>query len=179
MKRLLILITAIICTLHSWALQPERGYRGFIDSSNFLDLNFGFLVGSGGDSYVSTGFTTSHGYQFNNWLYIGGGTGFIYNLNWKGLKATHYNDKSRYVIPLFAEVRFDAKWEQFTPYFSTQIGVNMAERGGLGVTVYGNTSSYLEHTCLPDGTHTDTQVKSYNGNVATFTARLGFEFQLP
>lgn len=201
MKRLLILITVTICTLHLWALQPERGYRGFIDSSNFLDLNFGFLVGSGGDSYVSTGFTTSHGYQFNNWLYVGGGTGFIYNLNWKDLKATNYNDKSRYVIPLFAEVRFDAKWKRFTPYFSTQIGANVAERGGLyfsptigyrfnwgrksainfglGVTVYGNTSSYLEHTCLPDGTHTDTQVKSYTGNVATFTARLGFEFQLP
>lgn len=185
----------------AWAVQPERGYRGFIDSNNFLDLNIGFLVGSSGDSYVSTGFTTSHGYQFNDWLYVGGGTGFVYNLNWKDLEATHYNDKSRYVIPIFAEVRLDARWNRFTPYFSAQIGGNVAERGGLylsptvgyrfnwgrksainfglGATVYGNTQSYLEHVSLPDGGHTYVTKKSYSGNVVTFTARLGFEFQLP
>ena len=141
----------------------------------------GFLVGGGGDSYVSTGFTTSHGYQFNSWLYVGGGTGFVYNLNWKPLWQTHKNDKSRYVIPLFAEVRLDAKWNRFTPYFSAQIGANVAERGGfyfspmigyrfnwgrrsainigLGATLYGNTYSYLDHTYIPGVGHIDEAVK--------------------
>lgn len=108
-----------------------RGYRSFIDSSNFLDINIGFIVGSPGDSHVSTGFTTSHGYPFNRWLYVGGGTGFVYNLNWKDPGLGNYNTNSRYVIPIFAEVRFDAKWHRFTPYLSTQIGGNVAERGGI------------------------------------------------
>ena len=201
MKRLLAILLLAITTLSSWSLQPERGYRGFIDSNNFLDINMGFLVGGGSDSYVSTGFTTSHGYQFNSWLYVGGGTGFVYNLNWKPLAQAHKNDKSRYVIPLFAEVRLDAKWNRFTPYFSAQVGANVAERGGfyfspmigyrfnwgrrsainigLGATLYGNTYSYLDHTYVPGVGHIDEAVKRYDGNVVSFTARLGFEFQLP
>lgn len=201
MKRFLIFIFIIISAAAAWAVQPVRGYRGFVDSSNFLDINIGFIAGSPGDSHVSTGFTTSHGYQFNRWLYIGGGTGFIYNLNWKNPIAVSYNDKSRYVIPVFAEVRLDARWNRFTPYFSTHIGGNIAERGGLyfsptvgyrlnwgrksainfglGVTIYGNTCSYADHTCLPDGSHIDIVKRHYNGNAVSFTARLGFEFQLP
>lgn len=201
MKHFLIIITIAISSVAAWAVQPVRGYRGFVDSSNFLDINIGFIAGSPGDSHVSTGFTTSHGYQFNRWLYIGGGTGFIYNLNWKNPIAVSYNDKSRYVIPVFAEVRLDARWNRFTPYFSTHIGGNIAERGGLyfsptvgyrfnwgrksainlglGATIYGNTASYSDHTCLPDGDHINVAKSYYNGNVVTFTARLGFEFQLP
>ena len=104
------------------------------------------------------------------------------------------------MIPVFAEVRFDARWNRFIPYFSAQIGANVAERGGMyfsptvgyrfnwgrksainfgvGTTIYGNTCSYLEHTCLPDGGHIDVAKTRHNGNVVSFTARLGFEFQL-
>ena len=201
MKHFLIIITIAISSVAAWAVQPVRGYRGFVDSSNFLDINIGFIAGNPGDSHVCTGFTTSHGYQFNRWLYVGGGTGFIYNLNWKSPVLGYHNDKSRYVIPVFAEVRLDARWNRFTPYFSAQIGGNVAERGGiyfsptvgyrfnwgrksainlgLGATIYGNTASYSEHTCLPDGSHIDVEKSRRSGNAVTFTARLGFEFQLP
>lgn len=105
MRHFLIIITIAISSVAAWAV---RGYRGFVDSSNFLDINIGFIAGNPGDSHVCTGFTTSHGYQFNRWLYVGGGTGFIYNLNWKSPVLGYHNDKSRYVIPIFAEVRLDA-----------------------------------------------------------------------
>lgn len=80
-----------------YAVQPTQGYRGFVDSSNYLDLNFGFLVGDGGSSRIYTGGSSTHGYQFNNWLFVGGGVGFEYNLDWK---SDRNNDgEHRYVIP--------------------------------------------------------------------------------
>lgn len=201
MKRLFITLSILIASLSTWALQPERGYRGFIASDNFLGINIGFIAGEPGDSQVSTGIITSHGYQFNRWLYLGGGTGFIYNLDWKNPSYAYWNDKMQYVIPVFAEVRLDAKWGRFTPYLSSQIGANVAGRGGLyfspmfgyrfnwgrrsainfglGMTMYGNTFTGFDHTCTPDGQHIDTKYTIRNGNAVEFTARIGFEFQLP
>ena len=70
-----IFLVIIVCSLTSPARQPEKGYRGFVDWDNMLSIDFGFIFGYGGDSRIISGFTTSHGYQFNNWLYVGGGTG--------------------------------------------------------------------------------------------------------
>lgn len=200
-KRIHLLIAIFILANTANARQPDKGYRGFIESDNFIDLNFGFIAGDPGDSHFCSGIITSHGYQFNDWLYVGGGTGFIYNFNWKNPQQVLFNEKMHYVIPVFAEVRLDAKWNRFTPYFSTQIGGNVAERGGLyfspmvgyrfnwggrcainlglGMTMYGNTVTTSDHICTPDGEHLDYTVSHYNGNVVSFTARVGFEFQLP
>ena len=126
MKRLLLIITLSLATICTYALQPQRGYRTFVDWNNYLDLNIGFIAGEPGDSKVFTGFTTSHGYQFNSWLYVGGGTGFQYNLDWK--KYGNNDGDCRFIIPVFAEARLDARWHRFTPYFSLQLGTQIGHK---------------------------------------------------
>lgn len=189
-----VFLFGLIGSFTSMARQPQRGYRGFIDWNNFLEFNFGFLAGDPGDSRFYTGFTTSHGYQFNDWLYVGGGTGFTYNLNYSSNR--HENDFTHFVIPVFAEGRLDAKWGRFTPYFSTQLGVNVVNHGGVylspmvgyrfnwgrksainfgvGMTLFGHRVSYLSYDPIeenPNGT-----LKNNHGTWMKFTARLGFEF---
>lgn len=182
-----------------YAVQPTQGYRGFVDSSNYLDLNFGFLVGDGGSSRIYTGGSSTHGYQFNNWLFVGGGVGFEYNLDWK---SDRNNDgEHRYVIPLYAEGRLDAKWGKFTPFFSARIGANLADHGGLyfsptigyrfnwgrksainlglGISVIGSRYSYYDHILAPGGGLINGDLIYYQGHAVKFTARLGFEFQIP
>lgn len=186
-------------TISAMALQPQRGYRAFVDWSNYLDLNLGFLGGDPGSSRVFTGFTTSHGYQFNDWLYVGGGAGMEYNLSWK--KYGNNDGESRFIVPVFAEARLDARWNRFTPYFSAQLGANLSDHGGiyfspmvgyrfnwgrksainfgLGATIFGRRYSYHEHINSPDGGIVEGPEVHYQGTLVKFTARLGFEFQLP
>lgn len=185
-----------LCMIGAYARQPEKGYRGFVESSNYLDINLGFLAGDGGSSRVFTGLNTSHGYQFNSWLFVGGGIGFEYNLDWK---SGYNNDgEPHLVIPLFAEGRLDAKWGRFTPFFSARLGANLADHGGiyfsptvgyrfnwgrktainfgLGVSVIGMRNSYHEHIMLPEGGITLGDLVYYQGHEAKFTVRLGIEF---
>lgn len=186
-------------SISAFARQPERGYRGFVDWSNYLILNFGFLAGEPGDSKIFSGFTTSHGYQFNNWLYAGGGAGLECNLNWH--EWGHNDGEVRFVIPIFAEARLDAKCKRFTPFFSAQIGANLADHGGiyfsptigyrfnwgrkcainfgLGATVYGMRCSYIDYVPDEGGGLVEGPTVYYQGTAVKFTARLGFEFQAP
>lgn len=199
MKRLLLIITLTFASVCSFALQPERGYRAFIDWSNYLDLNIGFISGNPGHSKVFTGLTTSHGYQFNSWLYVGGGAGLQYNLDWK--KYGNNNGECRFVIPVFAETRMDARWHRFTPYISLQLGANLSDHGGIycsptvgyrfnwghksainlgmGASIYSRRYTYNEHIVLPEGGIIEGLETHYRGTSVKFTVRLGFEFQLP
>lgn len=200
MKRILLSIIIIVAALSVCGRQPESGYRAFIDSENFLGINIGFLAGEPGESRVATGIVTSHGYQFRPWLYVGGGTGFVYDLGWKDWKNNENNIK--WAVPLFAEVRFDGKWfRRFTPYFSARLGANLTEHGGiycspmvgyrfnwgrksainfgLGASIIGERISYHEHVMLPEGGIVLGDLMHYQGHIVKFTARLGFEFQLP
>ncbi len=202
MKRLsLLILIALTAASAAFARQPGRGYRAFIDWNNCLDLDIGFIGGDPGDSRVFTGFTTSHGYQLNGWLYVGGGAGMQINLDWKRYGSN--DNQPRFIVPLFAESRIDARWGRFTPYFSVQLGANLADHGGIyfspvvgyrfnwgrktavnfgiGLTLFGRRMPRYEHVPLPGDPDTYMPVVAghYQGHFAKFTARLGFEFQLP
>lgn len=197
MKRLLLLPALCLTWLCASALQPQRGYRGMFESSNYLIINPGFLTGDGGSSTVFAGFATSHGFQFNSWLYAGGGAGFEYNLNWKKHRNSEHG---RWVIPLFAEGRLDARWGRFTPYFSARLGANLADHGGvyfsptvgyrfnwgrksainfsMGMSLYGRRFKSRELILEPGGGITFGPETHYQGHEVHFTVRLGYEFQL-
>lgn len=204
MKKLLLLIAAMaVLPFTASALQPQRGYRGFVDWSNSAKFDMGFLFienEPGDDTEIFTGISTSHGYQFNNWLYVGGGAGFEYNLDWKAFE-NEYDENASYIIPIFVECRLDAKWRRFTPYFSVRLGANVADNGGvyfsptvgyrfnwgrrsainlgLGLTLFGYRSSYPEHIMQPDGGIDLGPTIHYQAHVVRFSLRLGYEFNLP
>lgn len=200
MKRFITLLLLWWGAASMFARQPERGYRGFVDWSNYLDLDLGFMGGNPGSSRVFTGFTTSHGYQFNGWVYVGAGAGMHVNLDWKEYKS---DGEPRFIVPVFAESRLDARWGRFTPYMSVQLGVNLADHGGiyfspmfgyrfnwgrrtainfgLGLTLFGRRMLYYSHIPSPDFPDSYIPVESghYQGHFVKFTARLGIDFQLP
>lgn len=178
------------------ARQPERGYRGFVDWSNDCVIDPGFLIGEGGDSEIFMGGTTSHGYQFNKWLYVGLGAGVQYNLDWKEYENERNQDK--FIIPVFVEARTDHKWGRFTPFFSVRLGANCSDGGGvyfsptvgyrfdwgrrvalnlgLGMSLYGTRMIGYEHIMNPGGGITIGDSYRYNGTHVKPTIRLGFEF---
>ncbi|MDE7375515.1 MAG: hypothetical protein K2N16_01555 [Muribaculaceae bacterium] len=204
MKKIQILIAVMaILPFTASALQPQRGYRGFVDWSNSAKFDMGFLSienEPGDDTEIFTGISTTHGYQFNNWLYVGGGVGFEYNLDWKAYE-NEYDENARFIIPVFAEGRLDAKWGRFTPYFSARLGANVAGHGGvyfspmvgyrfnwgrnsainlgLGMTLFGYRSGYPEHIMQPGGGIDLGPTIHYQAHVVRFSLRLGYEFQLP
>ncbi|MDE6381202.1 MAG: hypothetical protein K2L11_12085 [Muribaculaceae bacterium] len=117
MKRAFILSAAIaIAVFSASARQPERGYRGFVDWSNRYYTHSNQYW-----SYTQyyTGISTSHGYQFNPWLFAGAGIDFevkpydIPNLNFYDYK-----------LSLFTEGRTDLKFGIFTPFADVRIGYN-------------------------------------------------------
>lgn len=198
-KFFLIILAAIMLPLCSWALQPQKGYRGFVDWSNTATLDMGFMfIGDepGDNTEIFTGISTSHGYQFNPWLYVGGGAGLEYNLDWKAYET----GKIKFIIPVFAEGRLDAKWGKFTPYFSARLGANLAEHAGvyfspmvgyrfnwgrrsainlgLGMSLFGYRQKYYEHVFLPEGGIVFGDIAHYQATAVKFSLRLGFEFQL-
>lgn len=204
MKKILLLIAAMaVLPFTASALQPQRGYRGFVDWSNSAKFDMGFLSienEPGDDTEIFTGISTSHGYQFNNWLYVGGGAGFEYNLDWKAYE-NEYDENACYIIPIFAEGRLDAKWGRFTPYFSARLGANVANHGGvyfsptvgyrfnwgrssainlsLGMTLFGYRSGYPEHIMQPGGGIDLGPTIHYQAHLVRFSLRLGYEFQIP
>lgn len=103
MKRIIILLIAVgaLVTFQGSAKNLERGYRGFIDINAEAYFKKKSLYGSHDIVHSVIGFTTTHGYQFNNHFFIGGGTGLVamtFNYNSFGLNIR---------FPIYALGRFD------------------------------------------------------------------------
>lgn len=166
MKKIIItLILVVMCNCMVHSKEPSAGYRGFIEWDNsFGPVDYRHSENIL-DWIIYTGISTSHGYQFNNNLYLGA-----------GLDVSIGNPGS--MVPVFADFRYDRAFGKFTPFGDIRIGYNLAgNRGlylsptigyrfnwgrkaafniGLGVTLLGD----QEHDCV------------YN----IFSARLGFDF---
>lgn len=82
-----------------------KGYKGIVE------LGGGVGVGQYGDEFASL--STSHGYQFNPYLFLGLGVGLDY----------HFDYETVY-IPIFIDARFNFKPidKKITPYVGMKVG---------------------------------------------------------
>ena len=92
----------------------KRGYKGFID------FGYTFNVGLDGIAHEYSGYdsnkidwTTSHGYQFNPYLFVGAGFSF-----------DCYTAKTWVTVPFFANVRVTPLKGNITPYVDVKGGYN-------------------------------------------------------
>jgi hypothetical protein len=115
---------------------PQMGYRGFVDLEYYLSID--------AVSKDHLGFSTSHGYQFKPWLYIGAGVGMRY-IHKKHLKAPPFNiytsvpssiygdyvaavngymskKSDFYIFPVFGDIRLDLLKSRFSPYLDFRVG---------------------------------------------------------
>lgn len=81
----------------------ESGYKGFID------LGYTFGIGDWGEDRMS--FSTSHGYQFNPYLFAGIGVGVNY-----------YFDSEVFALPIFAHIRANFIDNKISPYIDFKVG---------------------------------------------------------
>lgn len=188
MKRQIIFLFAIIfIALNASARQPERGYRGFLDWSNCIRTEKvpGFIKRYT-DYY--TGFSTSHGFQFNPWLYIGAGIDFEYN-----------SDQRDRLLTPFIHGRTDLLFGKFTPFGEIRLGYNLTNGGGvyfspnigyrfnwgrkmginlgLGATIIGYSADLYDVNITPDGEYIFTgPIGKRHGCTGYFSFRIGIDF---
>lgn len=116
---ILVLIAAVV-SLSAQGKQPQTGYRGFVDwdSEVFADIA---LYGGPTNSKFYTGFTTTHGYQLKEWLFIGGGTGLIF---WP-------KESQIYSLPVYGSCRVDLGKRRISPFFEVRLGCNTVHGAGV------------------------------------------------
>ncbi len=90
----------------------EKGYRGFIDGG------YTFGVGDFADNRID--FSTSHGYQFNPYLFAG-----------LGLGAQYYFDNKKFEMPLFAHFRGEFLKGAATPFIDFKVGYTVLDATGF------------------------------------------------
>ncbi|MBE6322083.1 MAG: hypothetical protein E7073_03555 [Bacteroidales bacterium] len=108
----------------------HKGYRGFVDLGGFVGLDDAF------DSYSAFMFSTSHGYQFCPWIFLGGGFGvnsYSYSGNaiftdelgsqfgWSPYKGTGT------FVPFYIDVRVSPIGnKRVTPFFGMKLGYSVS-----------------------------------------------------
>lgn len=127
MKRSFILVCLLaiaVLTMAEPYRMAQRGYRGFVDvgaAFSFnripsLDLTNGQYMNNH-DRFLLL--STTHGYQFNDNLFLGAGVLF-------GLGE-------EFEMPIYVDGRYDFKFNKFTPFADLRIGYNIGkERNSSG-----------------------------------------------
>lgn len=131
MKKYIIIVLLVlfgVTQMNAELRDPQRGYRGFVESENYIIPNLGFIAGDGGDSDFWTGVSTVHGYQINPRLFVGAGMSCIWQITDDDSRSD--NGKLRY-LPLFADVRTDLRFGRFTPFADLRVGCNLLKHGAF------------------------------------------------
>lgn len=91
-----------------------RGYKGFVD--------FGYIVDLSDSNADKIEISTSHGYQFNNYFYLGG-----------GVAANIYTDADLVTVPIFVDFRANFINKKITPFADLKVGYSSGDIDGAYV----------------------------------------------
>lgn len=121
MKKIIVTLFALILGANiSFARDPHRGYRGFVDWDVSIGSTTYYSCADGGvkhESIVFMGPSTTHGYQFNTHCFLGAGA----MLSLAPMAAE--------IVPVFADFRYDVKFGKFTPFADAKVGYDFASKG--------------------------------------------------
>lgn len=122
-KIFLILGIVLVCVASAEAKEPQRGYRGFFDWDNSIGTTdyFDNSTGEGGRKtmwYFGL-LNTTHGYQFNNHVFVG--AGFLISLS----------EYLEGMVPVYLDFRYDCSFGKFTPYADLRGGMNFSDGPSL------------------------------------------------
>lgn len=120
MKRIIITLAAMASLLGAAARQPQQGYRGFIECSNHLRTDPAWYNPKCREIVYFTGLSTSHGYQFSELFYLGG-----------GFDAEYCPAYGLHMLVPFIDARFDALFGRFSPYGDLRVGFSLTDGGGV------------------------------------------------
>lgn len=98
------------------AKEPTRGYRGFVDMNAEALFKKKSYYGSHDIVFSVSGITTTHGFQFNNNFFVGGGSGII-------VATSNYEYFSLAIgCPVYALGRFDWKISKVPLFADLKLG---------------------------------------------------------
>ncbi|NDV64520.1 hypothetical protein [Bacteroides sp. 224] len=99
-----------------------RGYKGFVD------FGYAFMGGDYDDWFNLNHFevTTTHGYQFNNHIFVGGGMGYRY-----------YTDIEKHSVPIYANFRANFLKSKVSPFVDVRTGGTVGDVEGGFATIGG------------------------------------------
>lgn len=98
------------------ALKTLKGYRGFIDVGYHFDILKEVLASNMNRFEIST----SHGYQVNNYFYVGGGA-----------MLNYYTDADEFAVPVFANFRANFINKRVTPFADVKFGYTAGDVEGV------------------------------------------------
>lgn len=131
MKRLLLLAALVPAMPGAKAQNVARNcYRGFVD--------LGYSVGIGDYKFNRFEISTSQGYQFNPYIFLGAGVGFHFMPYYEfTIWNTPHEVRDRVIdIPLFANLHLNFTKTRVTPFVDAKGGVFVTNNGGA----YANAS---------------------------------------
>lgn len=186
MRKIVLFLFLITISFALSAKQPQRGYRGFVDWNNSLRIYEWSGIGRTTDYF--TGFSTSHGYKVNPWIFAGAGFNFEY-----------FSTARDYIIAPFFDFRSDFKFIKFTPFADARIGYSCTDGGGIyfspfigyrfnwgrkvginvgvGITLKGYKSDIVDIEYNPELGGWDVEYLGMERKVETFLSfRIGLDF---
>lgn len=127
------------------ALGNFKGYRGFVDV--FVGANLGSVPGPyDGGFYTRISFI--NGYNFGPYFYLGVGVGWQRS-HVKDYISDSYPPYNVYQVPIFLHIRSSwAKERRVSPYFSLNVGYNLAISKAMYESEYGYLDYYKPNEIL-------------------------------
>src|SRR5574344_2475811 len=122
---LLVMLICLACMVSNAQNASGNCYRGFID--------IGYDVGNGDYDFGRFVINTTHGYQFNPYIFLGAGAGFHFMSTYetKGSSDIPLDIReSKVDIPVFANGRVNFTKGKFSPLIDIKGGTYVTNNGG-------------------------------------------------
>ena len=125
MRKVLAFMFALLPLAVS-AQHIKKGYHGFVDAG------YCAYISQLAPSTVEV--TTSHGYQFNPYIFLGAGVGFDFTgyCEWGEVSGRPYNKReSKVDIPVFFNFHSNFTKTRFSPFVDIKAGAYVNNEGGI------------------------------------------------
>ncbi|MDD4823068.1 MAG: hypothetical protein PHI48_11005 [Bacteroidales bacterium] len=127
MKKLFLFAMLICsaCVLSNAQNTSGNCYRGFVDA--------GYDVGIGDFEFGRFVINTTHGYQFNPYIFFGAGTGFHFMSKYetKGMGIPLDIRESKVDIPIYANAHVNYTKRKIAPFIDGKAGTFVNNNGGM------------------------------------------------
>lgn len=126
MKKQLLLLMMMLMPFVSQAQFLQKGYRGMVD------VGYCYYISQMAPSTIEL--TTSHGYQFSPYIFLGAGIGFDFTGEgkWEEVSGRPYNKREAKVdIPIFFNARTNFTKTCFSPFADVRFGAYINNDGNI------------------------------------------------
>ncbi len=130
LKKLTVLsLMMVAVAINSKAQSVKTGYKGFVDA--------GYSIGIGDYKLNRFEVNTSHGYQFNPYIFLGAGLGlhFMPSYATEDMEIPLDTRDSKVDIPVFANIRFNLSKTKISPFLDAKGGTYVTNNGNIYVNV--------------------------------------------